>query len=120
MTQIEDNKLLSKWKDSDLWPIVSEQATSISDGDKKTFSKFCPEVLFEVFGLFASVLIPYADEIDIGHAHNQLSKINANINDWRWRWDHIEPIHYSNCPLFAPLTSKPIEITSSKKGIIGF
>lgn len=117
----EDSSLLERWKKSDLWPVVHEQATSVSGSPGKlTFSKFCPEVLFEVFGLFASVLIPYADEIDRGHAHIQLSKINANINDWRWRWVHIDPMHYSNCSLFAPLTSKPIEITSSKKSRIGF
>lgn len=69
-----DAALLAKWKKSDLWPALAEHATSISgsDGKKDHFSNFCPEVAFDTFGLFASSLHRYADEIDREAAENWL------------------------------------------------
>ena len=44
--QAEDERLLEKWKKSDLWPRTEELATSIAgaDGKRSMFSNFCPEV----------------------------------------------------------------------------
>jgi len=103
----EDKKLLKKWKSHLLWPLTDEQATSIlgPKDNYKHFWNFCPEVSYERFGLFASHLDEYADEIDIGFAHSQLSKIKANPDDWRWSWSNIQPQHYSECLLYSPLLS---------------
>jgi len=117
----EDKKLLKKWSESDLWPITREQATSASGSPGKySFSNYCPEVSFDTFGLFASSLFRYSDDIDISLAHKQLSKTKADANDWRWRWWHIQPMHYSQCPLFSPLSSDPTKLKQTKKGRIGF
>ena len=43
----EDARLLKRWKQSDFWPIVPEEATRISGSeDPSTYAKFCPEVAF--------------------------------------------------------------------------
>ena len=99
----EDKKLLKKWKKSRLWPATKEQATSIAGYDDKHFWNFCPEVSFETFGLFATDLDRYADEIDKDLAHSNLSKIKATTDDWRWSWGNINPQHYSECPLYSVL-----------------
>jgi hypothetical protein len=116
----EDNRLLEKWKESDLWPVIEEQATSISGiPGKYDFSNFRPEVSFEIFDLFASDLTPYPGR-DMDNAHVQLSEIKADATDWRWRWFHIKPIHFSQCPLFSPLSANPIHINRKERRPLGF
>lgn len=81
----EDNKLKEFWKQTDIWPVTDEQATAISGpkDDSKHFTNFCPEVSYERFGLFATGLHRYADEIDISVAHRQLSSSKVSADDWR-------------------------------------
>lgn len=116
----EDKRLLKKWRKSPLWPITDEQATSISGpkGNYKHFWNFCPEISFERFGLFASNLNRYADEIDIGFTHSQLSKIKAIPDDWRWSWSYIQPSHYSECPLYSVLVGLKTDLQNKDKDII--
>ena len=45
--------------------------------DPRHLMNFCPEVLYERFGLFATALHGYADEIDIDSAHSQLAAEHA-------------------------------------------
>lgn len=113
----EDKKLLKRWRKSDLWPVTREQESAIAgpEGEYKHFWNFCPEVTFERFGLFASDLARYSDEIDIGVAHSQLSKESASSNDWRWSWAHVAPMHYSACPLFSPLLNSSYGHNSSER-----
>lgn len=105
----KDKKLLKKWKKSELWPVTDEYATSVAGSTPKFFSNFCPEVSFDRFGLFASYLGRYSDEIDIDTAHSNLEKELAHSNDWRWRWASISPMHYSECPLFSLLNEKDMK-----------
>lgn len=96
------------WNKSELLPVIAERDTGITGFDDKTFgfSNFCPEVLFDVFGLFAVSLHRYADEIDIDQAHVQLAK-EAHPKDWRWNWAHVEPLHYLKCPVYSQLITRP-------------
>ena len=105
---IEDEILLAKWRGSDLWPTTDEQATSTvgTNNDTKHFWNFCPEVSYGRFGLFAMSLDRYADDIDIELAHSKLSKDRASRGDWRWMWASVQPLHYSDCPLYSPLLFK--------------
>jgi hypothetical protein len=33
--------------------------------------------------------------------------------DWRWTWSHVEPLHYSDCPMYAQLhQEKPMSNTN--------
>lgn len=115
-TQIEaseDNKLLDQWKRSDLWPVIKEQATSVlgPSDEPHHFSKFCPEVSFDVFQWFASHLSYYSDEIDQDVAHRNLAAEGATGHDWRWFWALVLPMHYAGCPLYSPLLSGVSHVT---------
>jgi hypothetical protein len=130
LQKCEEKQLLKKWKKSEHWPKVNEQAASIQGPrDSKSFSNFCPEVVFDVFGLFASELHRYADEIDIDVAHKKLGKQGTPATDWRWQWSNITPLHYSECRLYSLLISKNTantgqidvkEIFEAKPGVAGF
>jgi len=99
----ENKKLLNKWKSSDIWPKIDEQATSIRKSDSKlsTFSNFCPEILYDNYGYFCTFLASYTDEIDSEMAHRILKKQGAPDNDPRWSWSCATPQHYSECSLFS-------------------
>ena len=108
MNEKDDKKLLKKWKKSDLWPKIDEQATLVSkaDGRFSTASNYCPEVMYDRFGVFAKFISSFADEIDQATMHNQLNKIQVPINDARWHWNHVEPLHYTDCPLYSVLKNR--------------
>lgn len=104
----EDHRLLSHWSKTDVWPKTKEEATSVSgpSNEAKYFANFCPEVSFEVFGLFAYSLSRYADEIDRDITHKALIRAGTSHgNDWRWSWAHVSPRHYSECPLYSLLST---------------
>lgn len=109
----EDERLLERWKQSDLWPRTDEYATSVSgpSGEPKNFSNFCPEVSYDRFGCFASYLGRYADEIDSGIAHEGLGDQHAPQNDPRWNWSNVRPMHYTECPLYSPLANAGSPLT---------
>jgi hypothetical protein len=101
----EDERLLAKWKASDLWPRSAEYETSISgwEGNQSHFSNYCPEIAFDRFGYFATYLGRYADEIDSDAGHNRLARENAPPNDPHWSWASISPQHYTECPIYSVL-----------------
>ncbi len=106
----ENERLKRLWEGSDLWPRTQECATAISrsskqDGSKtEDFSNFCPEITYDRFGHFASYLGNYADEIDRDLAHQRLGELGISGEHWRWRWASIQAMHYTECPLYSPLT----------------
>jgi hypothetical protein len=97
----ENEKLAERWKRSDVWPVDPEHDTSVTG--RNVFSNFCPEVLYERFGWFASLLAYHADETDVDVACRGLSEEGAAPDDWRWRFARITPMHYSDCPLSSLL-----------------
>lgn len=108
-TEIEkskDEELQRFWEKSELWPVTAEQETSISGGNKKSFSKFCPEVLFERFGFFAETLIPINDEIDIDRINEAKE---PQPPDWVYYWSALKELHYSDCDLYSLLKEKCAE-----------
>ncbi len=104
----EDKRLLEKWQKSDLWPNTAEQSTSVSGGknDPKYFDHFCPEVSYERFGYFASYLGRYAATLDSELAQEKLGRENVPIEDWRWYWSSVIPMHYTECPLYSVLAHR--------------
>lgn len=101
----EDNRLEALWQKSDLWPITREQETSMFGGERMTtFSNFCPEIIYDRFHVFASVLCEHVDDIDRDFAYQKLHKASIPRTDWRWRWWAITPMHFTECPLYSPLT----------------
>jgi hypothetical protein len=109
----EDERLMARWEQSDLWPKTKEAATSISgsEGRYGMFFNFCPEVSYDRFGLFASGLIEHADEIDRDAAHQMLTQTGALHQSWRWTWAHVTPMHFTECPLYSPLVHSPLDAT---------
>jgi len=123
-----DKKLQKKWSKNKLWPVISEQATSISgpQNNYNHFTNFCPEVIFDRFGLFTTNLHKYADETDIELAHRNLERFKAPSNDWRWVWSYITSQHYTECPLYSLLLNlkpnmheKPEDIINVKPNFYG-
>ncbi len=106
----EDERLLKKWKKSDLWPVIDEHATSIRGSSDKfsTASNYCPEVMFDRFGVFASSLGSFVDELDKEASHNYLKSIDAPRNDARWFWMYVEPLHYTDCGLYSVIDNNEV------------
>lgn len=104
----EDARLLEKWKRSELWPRTGEYETALGgpDGRWTQYVNFCPEVTFDCFGYFAVYLHRYSDEIDADTAHARLAEMGVPRNDPRWNWDHVEPMHYSECYLYSLLSTE--------------
>ena len=127
-----DSAIREKWMKSDLLTTLGEEDTGITsaDGEPRSFRNFCPEVTRQVFGLFASSLSKYADEIDRGVAERWLvDNGRAFAKDWRWEWASVSPMHYTECPTYSLLAValNPIEIIpkreevlSAKPGFLGF
>lgn len=99
---------LAKWSGHDLAAATSETAPSISS---RSYSNFCPEVAYDTFHLFAVTLILNGDDpVDRMITERLIEKDPASPGkDWRWMWSHIEPLHYSGCPLYSKLhQEKPV------------
>src|SRR5271166_50761 len=116
----DDARLKALWEKSDLWPRTAEGGTSIfgTDGRTSAFSNFCPEVSYDRFHLFASGLYRHADEIDVESAHRELGRSGVPGTHWRWLWAGISPMHFTECPLYSPLTHGtrlPPETSAEKK-----
>jgi hypothetical protein len=122
-----ERELVATWKRTEFWPVVREEETS-TIGDKRgprIFSNFCPEVTGLTFGVFASRLARYADELDVDLAHRRLSETHAEPNDFRWAWSTGVPLHYSDCPIYSLLArsasqAKREEIVELKPRFLGF
>lgn len=100
-----DARVKEKWQRSDLWPATDEQSPMIEGSPgKKDFTKFCPEVIYDRFGLFAENLWSYADELDrsILSAHD-----GSCLPNWQYRWESLTPLHYSDCNLYSLLRENP-------------
>ncbi|MGA3207422.1 MAG: hypothetical protein ABSE05_06320 [Syntrophales bacterium] len=127
-----ENAVRTKWMKSDLWTILGEEDTGITSiaDEPRSFRHFCPEITSQVFGLFASSLTKYADEIDRGVAEKWLVENGRTyLKDWRWNWASVSPMHYMECPTYSLLSValNPIEISptreelvSARPGLFGF
>ena len=97
-----------------MWPVTGEQATHVSGtkGGPKMFINFCPETAYDRFGWFAANLYHYTDEIDSDAAHARLGREGTQGEEWRWTWEGIHPMHYTECPLYSLLLHPQTSPTS--------
>lgn len=111
MAQEPHDAAHAKWRAHELTPATSETETSISGGENPNcYSNFCPEVAYDTFRLFGSTLIRIGDDIDREIAERAIAEDPApEGKDWRWLWSYVEPLHFSDCPLYAKLRQeKPV------------
>jgi hypothetical protein len=111
---------LAKWSSHELAPVTAETAASISGGN--CYSNFCPEVTYDTFKLFGSTLIRIVDDpIDRKIAEQMIeTDPMPGGKDWRWIWSHVEPLHYSDCPLYAKLhQEKPMSNINFNGPVMG-
>lgn len=94
------------WKNHPLSAHTAEETTGLSSTEKgiSAYHNFCPEVLYDRFGLFATFLSHYADELDRDLAHQRLSSERAESDDPGWDWSAVRRQHFSECPLYSPLS----------------
>jgi len=116
----DDKRLLAKWEKHPCWPRTMEQEPGVfsRDSDPRSFHHFCPEVMYDTFGVFATSVSSYPDELDRDLAHESLGKRNVKGSHWRWRWAALTKMHYSECPLYAPLMHSPPQRDKAKARII--
>lgn len=96
-----DDRLKAKWERTDLWPVTSEQSTAVmGKPGRYSFLRFCPEVAYDQFRLFAENLLSHGDEIDRANAEQLLGPDSA---DWEYNWSSLTERHYSDCSLYSLL-----------------
>jgi hypothetical protein len=96
------------WDKSGLLPPIAEYDTGISSGKlKSTYTNFCPEVMYDRFGLFVESLFPYIDDIDKEHAYN-LIRDEKIPDDWRGQWENVKPMHYLDCRNYTQLENREV------------
>ena len=93
------------WTKRDVCAASREEDVGImSEGEQsRHYSNLCPEVSYRAFGLFASDLYRFKDDIDMREAHRSLREEKAPLDDWRWNWIHIEPMHFTDCSYYSML-----------------
>jgi len=115
ISEEEDLRLQKKWENSELLPRIAEQDTSISGSpSSKCLTNYCPEVTYESFRVFASLLCEHGDEIDRDLAFARLSREGVPPERWEWRWAALKPMHYTECALYSPLLHQPATFVSGK------
>jgi len=105
---VQDHELKVRWEKTDLWPITAEYAVAQSGTpEKKSFTRFCPEVIYDRFGLFTENLCPYDDEI---HRDRLLKLKGPAIRDWEYNWSNHKELHYSDCNMYALLKESQLRL----------
>jgi Hypothetical protein (DUF2513) len=124
----EDKRLHVHWEKSELWPKSEEDSTHMFGNGEKflTFSNFCPEVTYERFGHFAGQLVDYYDAAERYAAHQRLEGENCPSESWQWEWASLKPLHFTECPLYSPLShaadatkQQPKDVLTLNPGIWG-
>lgn len=104
---VGDN-ILDYWENNELWPIVKEEVVEISGlyDEIRHYANLCPEVAYLIFGLFASHLSKYENEIDEDNALTLFVNFGrAFEKDWRCNWAYVKEMHYLECHLYSRLES---------------
>ncbi len=98
------------WRDKTLIPPVAEEEPFIHfSGEREDkivqAGRFCPEVMFRTFGVFASWVSRAGDRLDVKNRHDGLLASRVPIHDWRWVFRDISERHYTECeewPVYSP------------------
>ncbi|MBN1971794.1 MAG: hypothetical protein JW870_20715 [Candidatus Delongbacteria bacterium] len=117
MTDQDVKELNKYWDERKLKFGLREEMPSIAEKNDE-FSlliNFCPEVAYLRFGYFASSLSVFADGYDIHERHRYLEREKVDRNDWRWYFQSLTPLHYTECSYYSILLKHPIEPTIDER-----
>jgi len=97
-----------KWSEAPPFAVLREQLPSVQSADRgfSSLDNFCPEVAYDLRGVFATMLGRHVDEIDRDLAHKRLSRQDAPLTDPAWAWGFVVPLHYTACPTFSVLAGR--------------
>jgi len=111
MTDQDIEELNKYWKEKKLKFGLKEEMPGVARNvDEFSFlTNFCPEVTFLRFGYFASKLSEFANEIDRDIKHKELGKRNIDHDDWRWYFQYLTPLHYTDCSYYSILLKNRID-----------
>jgi 5-methylcytosine-specific restriction endonuclease McrA len=122
ITQISPERsalLQQKWK---LFDAVIAEEEPVSDD--KSVDHFCPEVSYEIYGLFASFLHEYIDGVDRETLYNYHER-RGTLDQYDVRWQWITGCHYTQCreySIHAPTakgkpskTQRPGEVSPKRR-----
>jgi hypothetical protein len=80
---------------------AAEETFALGGKTLKSFHNLCPEVSFDVFGLFATTVTLFADELDREFRNAELVRERSRERrDWRWDFELIVPMYFSQCPVY--------------------
>ncbi len=101
----EEERLKARWEGLELWSKSGESIPGMFGNGKKYFSfvRFCPEVIYDRFDVFAVDLTDYYDSEERYFEHQKLRERNRPEGSWQWAWQAIRPMHFTECPLYSPL-----------------
>ena len=104
----DTKRLDRKWEP--FKPTISEENPSISGtgAERMSIHGFCPEVVYDRFGYFASFLGSAGDEFDTQYRHEALSKDGAPSDDPRWGWSSYTERHFTECREFSIFNSSGV------------
>ena len=116
----DDKRFRQKWENSEHWIEPPGSETNVSGGKTNMMpSRFCPEISYENFGLFAESLMPYLDPADKEFYLSRFETSSGAVSpNWRFSWADIKPLHYTDCSYYSRLSvsviSEPIQDAKSK------
>jgi hypothetical protein len=119
LDESKEKEIEEYWKKTPFWlvPLEEEPAVAGPEGKRHIISNICPEIGYELFGIFSCFFAKYADEIDEGVACNKLRREKAPADDWRWHFSTIIKMHYSDCKEFSQYQAGLITPTLPKEKI---
>jgi hypothetical protein len=76
-------------------------------------TNFCPEVVFDQFGYFATDLFAYSDETDHEFGIDRMAKDEMPADHWGWNWNNATTMHYSDCPIYSVLRERKADVVEA-------
>ena len=100
MSKAEETKLEEQLEKSPMFSREFQpqpELTVTNNGISVTgFRDCCPELAFDAYRVFASAG-SFMDKEDERLRHAQLKNEKVHSDDWRWKYSHLEPAHFSEC-----------------------
>lgn len=120
MSQEDVARAQAKWDSEPAFASLREQLPSVQRGDGRFSSlvNFCPEVVYDIFSIFAAMLGRYVDEIDHDAAMRVLRRRDAPLEDPAWSWGFVVPLHYTACPTFSLLAGRRNDSGTTRRALL--